>query len=135
MAFGFMPRKFDCNSKEDSIIYDEEDDVSEMYFILSGVFGIGFSLNANGITKQNYYISKKESAPYVICDHYVVNNVKCEFIYMAIDLDIDALALQKKFLNNLVFPKYPEIAKKIREESKRMYMKCVFNSVNQMRLS
>ena len=71
----------------------------------------------------------------MICDHYVVNNVKSEFIYMAIDHDIDALALQKKFLNNQVFPKYPDIAKKIREESKRMYMKCVYTSVNNDRQS
>lgn len=126
IAFGFMPRKFDCNNKDDCIIYDEEEDVTEMYFILHGIIGIGFSLNSSGITKKNFYISKKEQGPYVICDHYVVNNKKSEFIYMAIDIDIDCLALSKKFLNTKVFPKYPEIAFKIRQDSLRNYYSKIF---------
>jgi hypothetical protein len=32
IAFGFMPRRFDT-SDEDKIIYDEEDEVTELYFI------------------------------------------------------------------------------------------------------
>lgn len=67
-----MPRKFD-NTKDDYIIYDEEDDVPEMYFVTGGVFGIGFSLNSNGINNSQYCLSRKDSAPHLICDHYVVN--------------------------------------------------------------
>jgi hypothetical protein len=136
IAFGFMPRKFDCSpTSDDRIIYDEEDDVPEMYFITEGTFGVGFSMNANGCTKPNYHISKKEHAPQVICDHYVVNNIKCEFIYMAIDFDVTCLALSQNFLNSRVFPKYPDIAQKIREESKKMYMRNIYNSVHQDRLN
>ena len=38
-----MPRKFDA-TEEDQIIYDEEEEEPEMYFITEGMIGIGFSL-------------------------------------------------------------------------------------------
>ena len=41
VAFGFMPRKFDTTI-EDQLIYDEEDHVPEMYFIIEGHVSIGF---------------------------------------------------------------------------------------------
>jgi len=49
ISFGFMPRRFEP-SDEDKMIYDEEDEVPEMYFFNEGTIGIGFSLVANGIT-------------------------------------------------------------------------------------
>lgn len=59
IAFGFMPRKFEP-TEEDKVIYDEEEEVPEMYFITEGVVGIGFSLVANGMTNQQHYITKKQ---------------------------------------------------------------------------
>ena len=53
VAFGFMPRKFDI-TEEDKIIYDEEEEVPEMYFILEGNIGIAFSLIANGFTNRQF---------------------------------------------------------------------------------
>lgn len=38
ITFGFLPRKFN----ETEIIYDEEDDVTEIYFIMEGTVGAGF---------------------------------------------------------------------------------------------
>ena len=58
ITFGFMPRKFECND-EDKIIYDEEDEVPEMYFMTEGIIGIGFSVVANGMTNDPYFITKK----------------------------------------------------------------------------
>lgn len=75
IAFGFMPRKFEP-TEEDKIIYDEEDEVSEMYFILEGTVAIGYSLIANGISRKQYKIAKKLKSECLICDHYVVNNQK-----------------------------------------------------------
>jgi hypothetical protein len=43
ISFGLKPRQF-LGDDESSIIYDEEDDVSEMYLIKQGVVGIGFYL-------------------------------------------------------------------------------------------
>ena len=58
VAFGFMPRRFEA-TEEDKIIYDEEDEVPEMYFLTEGTVGIGFSLVANGMTNEQHYITKK----------------------------------------------------------------------------
>ena len=51
-----MPRLFEPEG-DDSVIYDEEQEVAEMYFILEGVVGIGFSL-IRGITQKQHYIVK-----------------------------------------------------------------------------
>lgn len=59
VAFGFMPRKFEA-TEEDQIIYDEEEEVPEMYFITEGVVGIGFSLVANGYANKQYHIALKQ---------------------------------------------------------------------------
>jgi hypothetical protein len=40
IAFGFMPRKFE----ENEIIYDEDDEVPELYFIIEGEVGVGYRL-------------------------------------------------------------------------------------------
>ena len=48
-AFGFMPRKFEDNS-DDRVIYDEEEDVLEMYFFTEGVIGVGYTLVTRPIT-------------------------------------------------------------------------------------
>ena len=42
VSFGFMPRKFDPSEEDDEIIYDVEDEVSEMYFVLGGKVGVGY---------------------------------------------------------------------------------------------
>jgi hypothetical protein len=73
ISFGFMPRRFDP-IEDDKIIYDEEDEVLEMYFFTEGAIGVGFSLVSNGITNQQHYISKRfQGNQILICDHYVVN--------------------------------------------------------------
>jgi hypothetical protein len=77
-----MPRRFSPTS-DDKIIYDEEDDIPELYFITEGIVGIGFRL-ISGVSdkdKDNQYVigkrlqggSKNSS---IICDHYVVNDCK-----------------------------------------------------------
>lgn len=50
-----MPRQFEATD-EDRIIYDEEDEVSEMYFILEGNVGVGYNLMGVG---NNYLQGKK----------------------------------------------------------------------------
>lgn len=52
-----MPRRFDT-SEEDKIIYDEEDEVPEMYFIIEGSIGIGYALIGNGISRKQFKIAK-----------------------------------------------------------------------------
>lgn len=58
-AFGFMPREFNPNNDEDKLIYDEEEEVKEMYFILEGIIGIGFNSAQEGFLGEGYRICKK----------------------------------------------------------------------------
>ena len=59
IAFGFMPRRFDPADDADKVIYDEEDEVPEMYFFTEGIIGIGFSLVANGLIQSSTCIPRK----------------------------------------------------------------------------
>lgn len=134
ISLGLMPRKFEV-TKDDQIIYDEEDDVPEMYFITSGIFAIGYSLNVNGTSKHQFMVSKKEVAPFLICDYYVMKGIKSEFIYMAHNFEVTAYALSRKFLVANLISKYPQVMANIERESKLFYMKNIFNPVNEDRLA
>ena len=80
IALGFMPRKFEP-TQEDSLIYDEEDSVPEMYFVTEGIIGVGYCLADKGLREDNVSIGKKLVHPVLICDHYVMNDLKSQFIY------------------------------------------------------
>ena len=108
VSFGFMPRRFETTD-DDKIIYDEEEEVPEMYFIVDGMVGVGYNLLSNGVSKRQYKIAKKMKNDCVICDHYIVNNMKSQFMYIAVK-EVKSFALTKKFLLKEIFPKYPEIA-------------------------
>ncbi len=110
ISFGFMPRYFNPNiDNEDKIIYCEEDEVPEMYFCLEGKVGIGFSMFARAFESKQFRVSKTLKKNFIICDHYVINNRRSEFLYQVIK-PVKCFALTKKFLHNKIFPKYPDIA-------------------------
>lgn len=75
IAIGFMPRKFEP-TLEDSLIYDEEEPVPELYFVTEGVIGVGYSLTDKGLRDDNISIGKKLVHPILICDHYVMSDLK-----------------------------------------------------------
>ena len=54
-----MPRKFDHSCDEDKMIYDEEEEVKEMYFMTDGIIGIAFSLISNGMLNKQSHIGKR----------------------------------------------------------------------------
>ena len=54
-----------------------------MYFVIDGAIGIGFSLIVKGYSQKQFSIGKKLLAPQLICDHYVVNNKRSQFIYIS----------------------------------------------------
>lgn len=72
VAFGFMPRKFEPTD-EDHVIYDEEEEVTEMYFVTDGMVAISYSINA-GYSVKKCSTAKKLVGSFLICDNYVVNN-------------------------------------------------------------
>ena len=62
-----MPRKFE----EGEILYDEEDEVPEIYFILEGSVGVGFRLGGVG---RPFKLIKQMRDRTFICDFYMCNN-------------------------------------------------------------
>jgi potassium voltage-gated channel Eag-related subfamily H protein 8 len=121
IAFGLRPRKHDA-SEEEKLILDEEDEVSEMYFIMEGIVGIGYYLMTQGLSKSQYKLGIYMKSKSFICDYYVCFNQKSEFIFMIVQ-DVKAFSLQKKFLLHEIFPKYPIIAAQIKKNSKDRYKK------------
>jgi hypothetical protein len=93
-----------------------------MYFCLEGKIGIGFSIFSRGLDGKQYRISKSLKKTFMICDHYVINNKRCEFIYLVMK-PIKCFALTKKFLQREIFPRYPEIAAEMKSEALLRYKK------------
>jgi len=121
VCFGLQPAKFDI-SEYDRLILDEEDEVTNMYFIQEGMVGIGYYLMTQGLSSKYYHLEIKEGQNKCICDYYVCFNRKSEFIYMAVE-DVKAITLSKEFLVDYIFQKYPLIAYKIKEGSQYRYFK------------
>jgi hypothetical protein len=107
ISFGLKPRIFkpgeavasihlDGND-QDIVIYDEEDEVPEMYLIKQGTIGIGFYVMSKQQGSKNYKIGIKVNSGSYICDYYVCHNKKSQFVYVA-QTEVTAYALSKRFL-------------------------------------
>ena len=111
VAFGFMPRLF-TNDKDDRYILEEEGDVTEIYFIVSGEWAIGYNSFKNNVPSFNFeeeneygpgnedirdrkiMIAKRYSGFGYIGDYYVFSSKRSQFTYMALT-DVEAFALPK----------------------------------------
>ena len=121
ICYGLRPAKFDV-SPEDKLILDEEDEVSDMYFITNGKVGIGFYTMTQGLSKdQAHHLGITLDKHNYICDYYICFNLKSEFIFMAVE-PVSAYSLSKKFLLNEIFIRHPKIVNKIKEISKTRYL-------------
>ena len=139
-GLGFMPRRFSPVS-DDRIIYDEEDDVPELYFITEGIVGVGFRLisRISDKAKESHFVIGKRllggpKNSSIICDHYVVNDCKSQFVYIAHEKEVKCFALTKKFMRQ-VFEKYPKFFTKISAETFKVYKKQIFKPVSEKRKS
>lgn len=65
VAFGFLPRHFG----EGEVVYDEEDEATEVYFIMEGSLGVGFRVP--GIKKNDVKLIKYFRDNSYVCDYYV----------------------------------------------------------------
>lgn len=116
------PSKF-SKTPEDRLILDEDDEVTDMYFLTEGKVGIGYYLMSQGLSNdESHYFGIKLEKHSFICDYYVCFNKKSEFIYMAIE-NISSYSISKKFLNDEIFPRYPKIANKIKLGAELRYKK------------
>lgn len=93
-----------------------------MYFCLEGLVSIGYFFGSRQSTKNEFRAVKKFAHEFIICDHFVVNNMRCEFVYMCIK-PVKCFALTKKYLLKNIFQKYPEIANEIKANSHMRYQK------------
>ena len=119
VAYGLKPRHF-TEREDENVIYDEEDEVLEMYFIISGTVGVGYHLYQQPLVKHRYKITHNLSSNSFFGDYYIFNNTKAEFVYVAVS-EIEAFSLSKKFLSRKIFPKYPNVYREIKDDSKYRY--------------
>lgn len=82
ISFGLKPRQF-LPDDSTSMIYDEEDEVSEMYLIDSGIVGIGFYLMSQDDKKRSFLLGISVKEGYPIGDYYVLSNKRSQFLFVA----------------------------------------------------
>jgi len=91
---------------KNEIIYEEGDEVPEMYFITSGSVDIGFMHPTKGFVK----VLKFYKNSYIMAFNVLAGS-KSDFRYVAAERT-EALALEREFLNN-VFERFDSIRSKI----------------------
>jgi len=121
VAFGLKPRKFLCNDEE-NLIYEEEEEVAEMYFISVGQVAIGFTnyLSGSEMHRKNYKLTYMMQADQYFGDFYLTQNLKSEFLYIA-HTNVEAFSLSKKFLMRRIFSKFPDTFKRIKNDAEEYY--------------
>lgn len=132
MSFGFQPRIFD----KGEIIYEEDQEAPEMYFIINGQIGVGYSLPGYHQTIQKYplTLNKNKSESQRCCfigDFYVTSNRKCEFKYTAIT-EVTAWSISRDFINQL-FEKFPTQGNQIKIDSLDRHKRIVRKPLNAQR--
>ena len=105
VCFGFKPAKFEPLS-HDQLILDEENEVTDLYFIQEGTVGIGYYLMSQWLSKKQFEIGIEANKNNIILDYYVCYDKKSEFVYLALTR-VQAIFLSKKFLREEIFRKYP----------------------------
>jgi hypothetical protein len=123
VAMGFLPRRFDHTNVQDKIIYEEDQEVCEMYFVLTG--HIGYAINALQMKSAGsfYKIGRRQKGRQLICDHYAINKRKSKFIYLALD-ECDCFALSAKYM---------EIEAELRSSSYTYYKTTIYRPLMNFR--
>ena len=132
ISLGFLPRHFDGSDPVDRIIYDEDQEVSELYFVVKGFIGYGFQYWGTKVNGNSIQIAKQQKGYHLICDHYVVNKKRSNFIYLALE-QTHCYALTRKYLHKYIFPKYQEHMRNIQASSLSKYHTHVFRVINKIR--
>mmetsp|Transcript_28570 Transcript_28570/g.27539 ORF Transcript_28570/g.27539 Transcript_28570/m.27539 type:complete len:279 (+) Transcript_28570:909-1745(+) len=110
LSFGFLPRQF-LNTERDRYIYEQNQDVNEMYFLISGSWAICFYAGGDPNDRQfnetddddtpedvilkGLIKAKSHSKPNYIGDYYCINSKKPKYYYMAWNETVQAFALSK----------------------------------------
>ena len=103
-----------------------------MYFIQEGFIGIGYTLVSSGITNKPYKMCKTQRNQQLICDHYVINKKKSQFIYMALD-DSMGFALKRNYLHNVIFAKFPDFQLHVSSKAFNYYRYWIYKPITVQR--
>ena len=135
-----MPREF-LDDPTDRYIIEEEGDVTEIYFILSGDWAIAFDsfaksdlsganqdieddemLGTPDMIARGILIASRKSGHGFFGDYYVLASKRSQFFYVALT-QVTAYALTKNFLFKRLFEKFPGLHSDMLAESFSRYIK------------
>ena len=106
--------------------------MDELYFILEGFIGIGFSKPFCAITEEPYQMVRTQRGVQTICDHYVINSRMSQWTYIALDQCI-GYALKKNFLHGVVFEKFPDFQPVVSSAAFTYYHKWIARTISKER--
>ena len=101
---GLMPRKFNHDDSADSIIFEENQDVSEMYFFQEGSFSIGINSFSHSQRKILYTNGKED----IVGDYYVLHGKRSNFIYLT-TTSVSGFAINRFYLMEEVLKNFGNI--------------------------
>lgn len=84
LCFGLMPRRFLTGDQNDRIIYEDEDQVAEMYFITKGFVAVAINEFRSKLSMGQYEIVKQQKGAQLICDHEAINMKRASCHYLAL---------------------------------------------------
>jgi len=120
LSFLIMPRLFEINE----IIYNQNDDVEEMYFIIIGMVEIGYKKSYNSEPKYYHILYNRD----YFGGYYTLYNIRSEFIYRAKE-ECKLYAINKiEFLKLL--KKYPIIENLMRKNVYNKFKRGVKNHMD-----
>jgi hypothetical protein len=141
IAFGFMPRFFD-DDPHDRYLFEEEGDVTEIYFIMHGDWGVAFDsfaksdhqglqleeedkemLGTRDMCERGILVAQRRMNYGYIGDYYVLASKRSQFYYVALQSRVEAFALTKKFLFKTLFKKFPGLHSEMLAESFSRYIR------------
>ena len=103
IAKGLQPRTFG-SSGIDKYIYHEDQEVSEMYFVLKGYVGIGINIHNKSDGSNPYKLAYNQIGSQIICDYYIITKRKANFNYICLDT-IHAYSISRKYWHDYLFKK------------------------------
>ena len=122
---------FDAEDELDKYIYEENSEVSEMYFFVKGSIGIAINQYPLKTSESFYLIAQRRRAYQLIADHYVVNHKRSNFIYIATST-CHGYGVQKKHVHQ-VLDKFADINGEIRGRIFRHYNQHTYKPINEFR--
>ena len=84
LCSNLMPRRFIASNQHDRLIYEENDEVAEMYFITKGKVAFATNEFRSKMTLGNFDVFKINKGSTLICDHEAINRKRTECHYLAV---------------------------------------------------